>query len=105
MRDLQGRLRLPGEPGPGIGVTIDLEAERLRVAAGGVEIGDWALDEIRVVAQEDGFHVRAEGDEIILAVPDTRVAAEFAVEAGLSNAPPALRRHMSAIIRERSGTP
>jgi hypothetical protein len=102
MREFDGSLRMPGERGPGLGVVIDLESERLRVSAGGVEIGDWPLDQIRIAAHDDGFHVRAEGDEIILVMPEPQTAAEFAVALGLTSAPPDIRRRMSAIVR-RSG--
>lgn len=99
MTEFEGALRMPGERGPGLGVEIDLAAERLRVSSGGVEIGDWPLDRIRVAAHDDGFHVRAEGDEIILVMPEPTRAAEFAVALGLTSAPPDIRRRMSAIIR------
>lgn len=87
---------MPGDDGPPLSVHIDLTDERFRMLAGEAELGDWALSEIRVNALPDGFHVRAEGEEILLEVTED---AEFAVELGLRSAPPHLRRRMSALMR------
>lgn len=96
MSAYRGALRMPGELGPGLGVTVDLTGDRVRVTAGGTEIGDWDKDEIRLHAENDGFHVRVEGEEIIL---DLRDPAHFAVDYGLRSAPPVLRRRMAALMR------
>jgi hypothetical protein len=45
----------------------------------------------------DGFHVRAEGEEIVLNIEDD---ARFALDLGLRNAHPNLRRRMSALLRD-----
>jgi hypothetical protein len=66
------------------------------MTAGDIEVGDWARDQVRVSAMPDGFHVRAEGEELILDVTDD---AHFALDLGLRNAPPILRRRMSALMR------
>lgn len=97
MPQFDGSLRMPGEPGPGLVVHVDLDRETLRLSAGASEIGRWSLDEIRVNAMDDGFHVRAEGEEIVL---DVAKDAEFAVALGLRTAPPLLRRKMAALLRE-----
>ncbi len=98
MSTFEGRLRVEGDTGPEIGVEIDLDGERLRVAAGEVEIADWSLEEIRVAALQDGFHVRAEGEEVVLEVEDD---GHFAIDLGLKTAHPALRRKMAALLREQ----
>lgn len=92
-----GSLRVPGETGPGLGVVIDLTEGRIRIAAGSAEIGDWTKDEVRVHADDDGFHLRAEGEEVIL---DLTEDAQFAVDYGLRSAPPLLRRRMAALMRD-----
>jgi hypothetical protein len=92
-----GALRVPGERGPGLGVVIDLTDSRIRIAAGSAEIGDWTRDEVRVHADDDGFHLRAEGEEVIL---DLTEDARFAVDYGLRSAPPLLRRRMAALMRD-----
>lgn len=97
MGEYEGKLRVPGDIGPSLGVTVDLSDSRIRVAAGPSEIGDWDLSEVMVNAEEDGFHMRVEGEELILRVEKD---AEFAIDLGLRSAPPVLRRRMSAILRE-----
>lgn len=93
----EGRLRIEGEQDTGIDVEIDLDGERMKVVAGDVEVADWALEEVRISALVDGFHVRAQGEAAVLDVPED---GRFAVELGLRTAHPALRRRMSALLRE-----
>ena len=97
MSAFEGRLRIEGDQQPPVSVEIDLTDERMRVRSGEVDVADWALDDIRISALADGFHVRAEGEEIILEVPDD---GRFAIALGLRTAHPALRRRMSALMRD-----
>ncbi len=90
------QLRLSGADDAPIHVVIDLTDDRFNLKAGDVEVADWARKEIRVSPMLDGFHIRAEGEEIILDVTDD---AHFALDLGLRNAPPILRRRMSALMR------
>ena len=90
------QLRLDGADETPIHVVIDLTDDRFTLKSGDVEVGDWARNEIRVSPMLDGFHIRAEGEEIILDVTDD---AHFALDLGLRNAPPLLRRRMSALLR------
>jgi hypothetical protein len=101
MTAYDARLRLDGTDEAPISVLIDLTDDRLTMMAGEIEVGDWAREEIRVSAMPDGFHVRAEGEEIILDVTDD---ARFALDLGLRNAPPLLRRRMSALLRSDGPT-
>jgi hypothetical protein len=80
-------------------VLIDLSDDRLTLTAGEIELADWPRDEIRISALMDGFHIRAEGEEVVLDVSDD---ARFALDLGLRNAHPTLRRRMSALLREQS---
>jgi hypothetical protein len=96
MTAYDARLRLSGADEAPISVVIDLTDDRLTMTAGDIEVGDWARDQVRVSAMPDGFHVRAEGEELILDVTDD---AHFALDLGLRNAPPILRRRMSALMR------
>lgn len=97
MSAFEASLRIDGDNGPPVGVEVDLTDARLAVRAGDVEVGDWSRNEIRISALQDGFHVRAEGEEIILDVTED---ARFALEIGLRNAHPHLRRRMSALMRD-----
>lgn len=68
------------QPGFPLGVEVDLTGERMVVTSGGKELADWSLDEIRVLSRSDGFHIEAEGEEIVLNVTD---GARFARELGI----------------------
>ncbi|MCI0544801.1 MAG: hypothetical protein L0Z49_10215 [Actinobacteria bacterium] len=97
MSSYQGVLRIEGADEAPVRVLIDLTDDRLRMTAGDVELADWPRDEIRVSALMDGFHIRAEGEEVVL---DVNEDARFALDLGLRNAHPVLRRRMSALLRE-----
>ncbi|HEY5891202.1 MAG TPA: hypothetical protein VIW94_10950 [Acidimicrobiia bacterium] len=97
MSEYTGRLRIDGDEAPSMGVEIDLTDDRLKVNAGDFEVGDWARSEVRVNALPDGFHVRVEGEELVLDVTDD---ARFALDLGLRTAHPQLRRKMSALLRD-----
>jgi hypothetical protein len=96
MSAYDARLRLSGIEEAPIHVVIDLTDERFTMTSGGVEVADWSREQIRVSPLLDGFHIRAEGEEVILDVTDE---ARFALDLGLRNAPPILRRRMSALLR------
>jgi hypothetical protein len=97
MTSFDARLRLSGDKGLPLGVEIDLTDGRMRVRSGNEELADWNTDRIRVSALQDGFHVRAEGEEVILNVTED---ARFAIELGLRSAYPGLRRRMAALRRD-----
>ncbi|HEX6947709.1 MAG TPA: hypothetical protein VF246_10210 [Acidimicrobiia bacterium] len=98
MASYDAKLRIEGTQDPPIHVVIDLTDDRMVVTAGDVEVADWSRDEIRIAALLDGFHVRAEGEEVVL---DIRDDAKFAVELGLRQAHPYLRRRIAALLREQ----
>lgn len=97
MSSFEGQLRVSGEAEAPIGVEVDLTDDHLMLKSGDIEIADWQVGEIRVSALEDGFHIRAEGEDVVLEVIED---ARFAVELGLRNAHPALRKRMSQILRD-----
>lgn len=97
MSTYEASLRMAGEGGPGLPVVIDLRDDRLGITAGDIEIGDWSRNEVRINADVDGIHMRAEGEELVL---DLAKDAEFAIEVGLRQAPPLLRRKMAQLLRE-----
>lgn len=85
-----------GDAGPPLHVAVSLADDHLHLRTGETEVADWPISEIRVSALEDGFHIRAEGEDIVLEVDDD---ARFAVELGLRNAHPALRKRMGRLLR------
>jgi hypothetical protein len=97
MAAYDARLRLGLMNEPPINVLIDLTDKRMTMTSGDVEVADWDRSEIRVSPKPDGFHILAEGEEIILDVTDD---ARFALDLGLRHAHPALRRRMSVLLRQ-----
>lgn len=97
MTAFDARLQIEGEDTQPLPVVVDLTGERLTMSINDQEVADWAKDEMRIQALPDGFHIRAEGEAIVLDVTED---AQFAVELGLRNAHPALRRRMSALMRD-----
>ncbi len=99
MSEYEAQLRMNGTDQAPVEVVVDLTDAHLGLRIGSEQIADWSRDEIRVNALPDGFHIRAEGEEIVLEVEDD---ARFALSLGLKNAPPQLRRRMSALLRTDS---
>jgi hypothetical protein len=97
MSTFNGEVKLLDETGHGVPVVIDLTDGRLTIGTESAEIGSWSLDEVRIHAEEDGFHLRAEGDEVVVVTEDD---AGFAIELGMRSAPPLLRRQMAARLRD-----
>ncbi len=78
MASFDARLRLVGQSGLPLGVEIDIVGERLVVMTGPRLLADWSLDDIKISALADGLHVEAEGEEIVLNVPEeTRFIVEL----------------------------
>lgn len=97
MEHYDGLLRLAGDFSPPIHVAIDLtDDQELRIATPDLKIGEWPLSNLAIRAQEDGFHLMSEGEELVITTSDD---AGFAVAVGIRNAPVALRRQISALMR------
>ena len=90
------QLQIEGENTQPIPVVVDLTDDRLHMSVGSEEVADWGRADMRIQAMPDGFHIRAEGEAIILDVSED---ARFAVELGLKHAHPALRQRMAALLR------
>lgn len=98
MAQYDAKLRMEGTEEAPIHVAVDLTDDRILVTAGDVEVADWARDEVRISALLDGFHIRAEGEEVVL---DIREDAQFAVDLGIRQAHPFLRRKIAALLRDQ----
>ena len=96
MTAYDARLHIEGEDSGPLPVVVDLTDDSLTMMVGDQEVAQWARDEMRISALPDGFHIRAEGESVILDVSDE---ARFAIELGLRNAHPALRQKMAALLR------
>ena len=98
METFDASLRMPGESGPGLHVLVDLTDETIALRANSGDLGYWPRSAVRINALEDGFHLRADGEEVIL---DITADAQFALACGLTSGPPLLRRKMSSILRKQ----
>ncbi|MDH4119607.1 MAG: hypothetical protein OEX04_12750 [Acidimicrobiia bacterium] len=97
MAEFNGKLLLQDMAGTKVKVHIDLDAERLLIKVGDKKIGEWPLDEVGVRGEDDGFHLRIEGEEVIVTTDDD---PGFARMIGLHSASPILRRRMSGALHE-----
>jgi len=91
--ELDGSMRMRGETGPGVGVRVLAENRRLRLVSGNELVGDWQVGEIGISALQDGFSIKAEGEEFLLRTEDDVALAD---EIGLSAASPRLARLLAA---------
>lgn len=71
----------------GMPATVDLDSGRISITLGESQIGDWALEEVRLEPIANGYRMTAEGEQIFLEMDDT---TEFASE--LSTKPKRLGR-------------
>lgn len=85
-------MRMPSPGGAAVEVLVDLTAERMILHTDSTVLGDWSLDELLIRGEDDGFHVRVEGEEVIIKTNDD---PGLALELGLRSASPRLRRQMA----------
>jgi hypothetical protein len=97
-----GSMRIAEDFQGPIRVIVDLDAERLSIRAGEVDIGSWPLAEVGVRGEDDGFHLRMEGEEVVLD-PDDLLG--FAKAIGLHSASPIMRRRLSGAMHEPPAEP
>jgi len=91
--EMDGNVRMRGETGPGVTVRVIAEDGRLRLVSGNELVGDWMVSGLGVSALQDGFNIKAEGEEFVLRTEDDVALAE---EIGLAAASPRLARQLAA---------
>lgn len=91
--ELDANVRMRGDTGPGVGVRALVEEGRLRLVSGSELVGDWLVDDIGVNALQEGFNIKAEGEEFILRTDDD---VAFAEELGVTAVSPRLARRLAA---------
>jgi hypothetical protein len=91
--ETQGILHMRGDSTQTISVVVYADEGTLRLLAGDEVIGDWPLDGMGIHALEEGFAIRAEGEELILKTDDDVGLAE---QLGLLTSSPRLARRMAA---------
>lgn len=91
--DLTGTVRMAGETQTGIRVEIHLDNETLSLVSPYGALGTWPLAGVGISARPDGFHLKVEGEELVLATSDD---ARFAIAVGLrSSTSPRLNRQLA----------
>lgn len=91
--ELDGNVRMRGDTGPGVGVRVLAGEGRLRLLAGDEVVGDWLVDGIGMNALQEGFNIKAEGEEFILRTTDDVALAE---ELHVTAVSPRLGRRLAA---------
>ena len=91
--ELDGNVRMRDDSGPGVSVRVIADEGRLKLVSGNELIGDWSVSEIGVNALQDGFTIRAEGEEFVLRTEDD---VAFATELGVTAVSPRLGRRLAA---------
>ena len=84
MGQFQASLRMPGDS-RALAATVLLQEGRLQLASGEHVIGDWAIDTIDISPVPEGIRVAAEGEVLLLDIPDR---AAFEHEAASQSAKP-----------------
>ena len=91
--DLTGTVRMAGETDTGIRVEIHLDDETMSLISPYGELGRWPLSGLGIAARVDGFHIKAEGEELVLSTNDD---ARFALAVGIrSSSSPRLVRQLA----------
>jgi hypothetical protein len=94
--ELTGIIKMAGDAEPGVRVEIHLDAEELSLMSPHGTLGRWPLDQVGVSARVDGFHLRVEGEELVLSTSDD---ARFAMALGIrSTSSPRLNRQLAAAL-------
>ena len=76
MSSFDGRLHMPGYSRIPLGVEVDITDERITLTSGQRTIGAWSLREVDIASMSDGFHIKLDGEEVVLSVfePDRFVS-------------------------------
>lgn len=93
MSRYDGSMRMASPQSPVLQVLVDLTEERMLLHTHSKVIGDWALDDLLIRGEDDGFHLRVDGEEAVLRTNDD---PGLALELGLRSASPRLRRQMAS---------
>lgn len=91
--ELDGNVRMRGDTGPGVRVQVLADGHRLRLVSGNELVGDWQISNIGIVVLQEGFNVKAEGEEFVLRTQDDVALAEAI---GVAAASPRIARRIAA---------
>ena len=91
--ETQGTVQMRGEAGRGVRVEVLADGARLSLLHDDELIGEWEVGAIGIQSLQDGFAIRAEGEEFVLKTDDD---AGLALEIGIIAASPRLARKVAA---------
>ena len=91
--ELDGRVRLRGDTGTGVPVRVVAGAGRLKLVKDNELVGDWLVADIGITSLNEGFVIKAEGEELRLTTSDDVALVD---ELGLATAAPRIARMVAA---------
>ena len=80
MSSYDARLRIPGQTKVPVGIIVDISEEGLALKSGEKVIAEWPHDALNTTVVDDGFHIKVDGEELILTVEDVKA---FATDLGV----------------------
>ncbi len=81
MSTFSARLHMPGRAKLPLGVEIDIQHERMTLTSGERMVAVLPLDDLDVTARPDGFHLKIDGEDVVLIVGDSpRFAAALGIK-------------------------
>ncbi len=91
--ETHGTVQMRGEPGPAVPVDVLADGAHLSIRSRGEVVGEWGVASIGIQSLQDGFAIRAEGEEFVLKTDDDVGVAR---EIGLVAASPRMARRVAA---------
>lgn len=91
--ELTGTVTMSGENNPGVHVAVLFSDGVLRLTSGHELVGEWPIDDLGIHPLNEGYEIRAEGEEFILVTDDDAALAD---EMNIKTASPRLARQVAA---------
>ncbi len=91
--EASGTIKMTGDTGPGTHVRVHCDGDVLKIVSGAGVLGQWPIHRLGIQALNEGFTVRAEGEEFLLLTDDDPALAE---EMGIVAVSPRLARQVAA---------
>jgi hypothetical protein len=86
-------VQIKGDTANPVGVSVLVDQSRIRLVSGNELIGEWDLGSIGIQALNDGFALRAEGEDFVLRTENDAAVAE---SLGLAASTPRMARKVAA---------
>lgn len=91
--ETQGTVQIKGDMANPVRVSVLVDETRIRLVSGNELIGEWGLGAIGIQALNDGFALRAEGENFVLRTENDAAVAE---SLGLAASTPRMARKVAA---------